>query len=83
MSSERMTSERMNQRLNHRWLLSRRPAGSTIELDDFGWNEAPVPELEVGEILVRNLCLSCDPAQHAWMTADTYLPALKPGEVIR
>jgi len=77
------TSERTNPRRNRRWLLARRPAGSTIELDDFGWNEAPVPELAEGEILVRNLYVSCDPAQHAWMTADTYLPALKPGEVIR
>ena len=70
-------------RTNRRWLLARRPSGSTIEVADFGWDEAPVPDLEDGEILIRNDCLSCDPAQQAWMTVDTYLPAMRTGEVIR
>jgi NADPH-dependent curcumin reductase CurA len=67
---------------NRRWLLARRPGG-TLAAEDFAWNEAPVPEPADGEILVRNTCLSCDPAQQGWMTVDTYLPAMKLGEVIR
>jgi NADPH-dependent curcumin reductase CurA len=54
-----------------------------ITADDFQFNEGFVSEPAAGEILVRNNCLSCDPAQQGWMTADTYLPAMKPGEVIR
>ncbi len=51
--------------------------------DDFTWAESPVPEPADGEVLVRNLYLSCDPAQRGWMARDTYLPAMKLGEVVR
>jgi NADPH-dependent curcumin reductase CurA len=68
--------------INRRWLLARRPGGS-ITADDFAWDEAPVPEPAEEEIVVRNTVLSCDPAQQGWMTANTYLPAMKVGEVIR
>jgi NADPH-dependent curcumin reductase CurA len=34
-------------------------------------------------VLVRNHLLSCDPTQRGWMAGDTYLPAIKLGEVIR
>jgi NADPH-dependent curcumin reductase CurA len=67
---------------NRRWLLARRPGGA-LTAEDFTWDEAPAPEPADGEILVRNTCLSCDPAQQGWMTVDTYLPAMKTGEVIR
>jgi NADPH-dependent curcumin reductase CurA len=36
-----------------------------------------------GEALVRNLYLSIDPTQRGWMAGDTYLPAVKIGEVMR
>src|SRR5439155_21240125 len=36
-----------------------------------------------GEVLVRNLYLSCDPTQRGWIAGDTYLPAVKIGEVVR
>jgi NADPH-dependent curcumin reductase CurA len=67
---------------NRRWLLARRPSGA-ITVDDFLLNEISVSKPASGEILVRNDCLSCDPAQQGWMTVDTYLPAMRPGEVIR
>jgi len=34
-------------------------------------------------VLVRNLMLSCDPTQRTWIAGDTYLPAVKIGEVVR
>ena len=34
-------------------------------------------------MLVRNLMLSCDPTQRGWIAGDTYMPAVKIGEVVR
>jgi NADPH-dependent curcumin reductase CurA len=67
---------------NRQWLLARRPSGS-ITNDDFQWVETPIPRPAEGEILVRNLYLSCDPTQRGWIERDTYLPAVKIGEVVR
>jgi NADPH-dependent curcumin reductase len=36
-----------------------------------------------GEILVRNLVLSLDPTQRGWIARDTYMPAVKIGDVMR
>jgi hypothetical protein len=55
-----------------------------VEERTFRWSEEPVPELGAdGEILVRNLVLSLDPTQRGWIARDTYLPAVKLGEVMR
>ena len=67
---------------NRQWLLARRPQG-TISAQDFEWKETPVPSPGDGEVLVRNLLLSCDPTQRGWISGDTYLPAVKIGEVVR
>jgi NADPH-dependent curcumin reductase CurA len=72
----------MPDRMNRQWLLARRPRG-LVSAEDFRWAEGPVPEPGEGEILVRNLYLSCDPTQRGWMAGDTYLPAVKIGEVMR
>jgi NADPH-dependent curcumin reductase CurA len=72
----------MTERTNRQWLLARRPRG-LVSAEDFRWAEAPVPEPAEGEILVRNLYLSCDPTQRGWMAADTYLPKVQVGEVMR
>jgi NADPH-dependent curcumin reductase CurA len=72
----------MTERTNRQWLLARRPHG-LVSAEDFRWAEAPVPEPAEGEILVRNLYLSCDPTQRGWMAADTYLPKVQMGEVMR
>ncbi len=68
--------------VNRQWLLARRPSGLVSEAD-FKWNEAAVPELADGQVLVRTLCLSCDPTQRGWMSIDTYLPKVELGEVMR
>ena len=67
---------------NRQWLLARRPQGM-ISPADFTWTESPVPTPADREVLVKNLWLSCDPTQRGWIAGDTYLPAVKIGEVVR
>ncbi len=67
---------------NRQWLLARRPRGA-IEDSDFNFVETDVPEPGEGEVLVRVLMLSCDPTQRGWIGGDTYLPAVRIGEVVR
>src|ERR1700722_11901263 len=67
---------------NRQWLLARRPYG-TIQDSDFNFVETDIPPLGEREVLVRNLLVSCDPTQRGWISRDTYLPAVKLGEVIR
>jgi len=72
----------MAARMNRQWVLARRPRG-LVSAEDFRWVESAAPEPAEGEVLVRNLYLSCDPTQRGWMAADTYMPAVKIGEVMR
>src|SRR5271170_8502047 len=67
---------------NRQWLLARRPDGGLRDTD-FTFVETEVPTPGEGEVLVRTLMLSCDPTQRAWIAGDTYLPAVKIGEVVR
>jgi NADPH-dependent curcumin reductase CurA len=72
----------MAQGKNRQWLLARRPKGA-LDAADFRLSESAIPEPADGEILVRNLYLSCDPTQRGWMARDTYVPAIPLGDVIR
>jgi hypothetical protein len=67
---------------NRQWLLARRPDGA-IKDSDFKLVETDAPTPGEGEVLVRNLMLSCDPTQRGWIAFDSYLPAVKIGEVVR
>jgi NADPH-dependent curcumin reductase len=67
---------------NRQWLLARRPDGA-IQHSDFDFVETDVPTPSEGQVVVRNLMLSCDPTQRGWIARDTYLPAVKIGEVVR
>lgn len=68
---------------NRQWLLAQRPEGM-VGKQDFEFREVPVPEPQNGEVLVRNLYLSFDPTQRLWMEdAESYLPPVKIGEVMR
>lgn len=69
-------------RINRQWRLKSRPVGM-VSRENFQWTEEPVPPLKDGEFLVRNLYLSFDPTQRAWMAQDTYLPAIPIGDVMR
>ena len=67
---------------NRQWLLAKRPDGA-LKDSDFTFVEAEAPAPGEGEVVIRNLVLSCDPTQRAWIAGDTYLPAVKIGEVVR
>ena len=67
---------------NRQWRLARRPQGM-IQDSDFDFAETDAPRPGEREVLVRTLMLSCDPAQRGWIAFDTYLPAVKIGEVVR
>ncbi|MGH7803818.1 MAG: NADP-dependent oxidoreductase [Candidatus Binatia bacterium] len=66
---------------NRRWILKSRPQGM-VDRANFEWREEPKPEVRDGEFVVRNLWLSCDPAQRAWMEIDTYIPKIPVGAVM-
>jgi hypothetical protein len=68
--------------VNRQWRLAARPVGM-IKPTDFTLAEAPVPEPQDGEFLVRNLYLSLDPTNRIWIERDSYLPAVGIGEVMR
>ncbi|WP_101757386.1 NADP-dependent oxidoreductase [Oceanicoccus sp. KOV_DT_Chl] len=70
---------------NAQWLLRRRPQGM-VTLDDFEYKESPMPsaDLAAGDVLVKNLYLSFDPAMRGWMDdAPSYLPPVAIGEPMR
>ena len=67
---------------NRQWLLACRPHGA-IQDSDFTFVESEIPTPGEGEVLVRTLMLSCDPTQRGWIAGDTYLPAVRIGEVVR
>jgi len=68
--------------LNRRILLAERPEGAVSERS-FRLESAELPALGAGEYLVKTLCLSIDPTIRGWIERDTYLPAVKIGEVVR
>ncbi len=68
--------------LNRQWRLAARPSGLPKE-GDFSWHEEPVAEPGDGELLVRNLYLSLDPANRGWMTGrKTYIDPVGIGDVM-
>jgi len=73
----------MTTRINRQWRLAARPVG-LFKDTDFKWTEEPVAELKEGEILVHSQYLSLDPTNRGWANeVDTYLPAVKLGDVMR
>ena len=67
---------------NTRILLRERPSGAVAE-KHFQIDEAPLPSPGPGEALVKVLYLSIDPTIKGWIERDTYLPAVKIGDVVR
>jgi NADPH-dependent curcumin reductase CurA len=64
-------------------LLKARPEGLPKE-SDFEIVEGAMPIPATGEVLVRNIYLSLDPAMRGWMTdRKSYVPPVKLGEVMR
>ena len=67
---------------NRQWILNARPAGK-LTGEEFVWNEAPIPRPSEGQVLIRTLWLSVDPAQRIWMARDSYKPAIPLGDVMQ
>lgn len=60
---------------NKGWVLVQRPVG-----DDFDaalkLRDLPIPDPGPGQVLVKTLYLSLDPAARGWMAGPTYIPAV-------
>jgi hypothetical protein len=68
---------------NRQILLKKRPVGAPTA-EDFEAREASTGTPGRGEVLLRNLFLSIDPAIRGWMSdARSYLPPIEVGEPIR
>ena len=72
----------MTEGKNRQWILNARPAGK-LTGEEFLWNEAPIPRPSDGQVLIRTLWLSVDPAQRIWMARDSYKPAVPLGNVMQ
>jgi NADPH-dependent curcumin reductase CurA len=72
----------MTKNKNRQWILNVRPAGR-LPGKEFRWNETSIPQPSDGQVLVRNLWLSVDPAQRTWMTHDSYKPKVPLGEIMQ
>jgi len=62
-------------------VLSELPKG-TLGPEHFTLRHGPVPSAGNGQILVRTVLLSIDPANRAWMNGPTYRPQLVAGDVM-
>ena len=68
---------------NRRVILTSRPDGIP-EANNFALDEAQVPDLADGQVLVRNEYLSVDPAMRGWVTAvANYSTPVAIGDVMR
>jgi NADPH-dependent curcumin reductase CurA len=56
----------MHQRVNRQVRLKSRPSGIP-QAEHFEIVEAPVPDPSNGQVLVRNIYLSVDPAMRGWL----------------
>lgn len=68
---------------NRQVLLARRPNGVPV-MEDFAFATGPIPEPREGEVLLRHLLLSIDPAIRGWMAdKPSYLPPIALGAPVR
>jgi len=69
--------------INHKFLLAARPVGMP-KRSDWTFTEEPVAEPKEGELLVRVLYISLDPAMRMWINESrSYIPPVGIGEVMR
>jgi NADPH-dependent curcumin reductase CurA len=69
--------------VNHQWRLAARPVG-TVKRSDWNFTEEPVAAPADGQVLVKTLYLSLDPAMRGWMNeGKSYIPPVGIGEVMR
>ena len=69
--------------LNHRFTLAARPVGMP-KRSDWYYAAEPIPELADGQLLIKILYVSLDPAMRGWMNeGKSYVPPVGIGEVMR
>ena len=69
--------------VNHKFTLASRPVGMP-KRTDWTYEEEAVRELHEGELLIRVLFISLDPAMRGWMNQSrSYVPPVGIGEVMR
>ena len=69
--------------LNRRWILQSRPSGE-INGDNLAFVTTELPDLQDGEVLIRNVYLSLDPTNRIWMSdQEQYLPPVQIGATMR
>jgi NADPH-dependent curcumin reductase CurA len=69
--------------VNRQFLLNSRPVGN-IKATDFLYHEALVPEIQDGQVLVRQQYIAVEPAQRGWMTDRvSYVEPIAIGGVMR
>jgi NADPH-dependent curcumin reductase len=69
--------------LNHRFTLAARPVG-TPKRSDWNYAAEPIPDLADGQLLIKILYVSLDPAMRGWMNeGKSYVPPVGIGEVMR
>lgn len=70
--------------LNHQFKLTARPKGN-VKRSDFSYLSEPVRDVLDGEVIVKNLYISLDPAMRGWMNESkaSYIPPVELGEVMR
>ncbi len=73
----------MKTRTNRQYYLASRPAG-TPEASNVPYRDVPVPAPEQGEVVLRNLFISLDPAIRGWMGEDpNYIEPIELGDAVR
>lgn len=69
--------------MNKQWILAERPVGMPNETT-WKFETNPIPEVEDGQLLVKQHYISLDPAMRGWMNdAKSYIPPVQIGEVMR
>src|SRR5882757_4637519 len=68
---------------NHQWRLAARPSGA-VKRTDWNTTEEPVVAPAEGDVLIKTLYLSLDPAMRGWMNeGKSYIPPVELGAVMR
>ncbi|MES2037285.1 MAG: NADP-dependent oxidoreductase, partial [Pseudomonadota bacterium] len=70
--------------INSQFKLAARPQGS-VKASDFNHVTEQLRDLQAGEVLIKNLYISLDPAMRGWMneSKNSYMPPVAIGEVMR
>ncbi|MFZ6712218.1 NADP-dependent oxidoreductase [Undibacterium sp. TC9W] len=70
--------------INSQFKLAARPQGN-VKASDFNHVKEQLRDLQAGEVLIKNLYISLDPAMRGWMneSKNSYMPPVAIGEVMR